>query len=920
MLSQLLRQLISSFGIFFRTIKAFFTRRLMSVAAYFRRITNFSRQATKVANASFQGAAAAVKKPTKREDYIETQRLFISKSFLILAAIALVVFGLFMYYIGWPFILSHFLTARFYQEDERIPEWTGKVIVYYDKKKTIPKYSGKLEEGILQGQGKEYDEEGLLTYEGGFVDGVRSGSGIGYVSGVLLYEGQFENGVYEGTGTLYEDGMKSYQGAFSEGLPNGMGTAYKEGTKRYEGGFVDGVYEGQGSAYDENGTLRYTGSFDDGLYDGEGSAYDEEGDLRYKGSFGEGLYDGPGTVYLKNGDRISSEFSKGVGNGVIQWYKNGRLWYDGGADDLTPDGFGRIYTPNGKTIYAGEMDRGTLDGGWMLTLTAEELREAFGDANVTESGRNAGGFLTINNDMGLTVLCTFRQGEEDAHAYRIWFAPDESSDIASLMPWANRMASESWAGKDRDDMVRNTRSRGRVFLPQGSTGGDWNQSVFYYEDHALSMVYARKMAAPFEVIWAQSGGLDLKVGTDAADETAAQAQEQLDALLDALEGVGGGGGSGGGEGGGEADPADVERLLGLMLTPQDAYDLMNALTDYYAYGKTVEAMEASRPLLEQNLSEQQRLLDQGREVQDAVDAVQDSLDSLDSTVLQYRVVQEQARLVAEKLTGMKLDGYDLAAVLKVIDVASLDASGLYEAAVDYAKGIAAGRYEVDEAQIELDVKTQILDMTLAYEGITSTQETLDKAKASLEEINQAYATGTAEKSAMYSAQCAVNDAAAALFQTTGAYTKLINRLNDLSGGWVAEQYGWFAEPFGVLYDMARQQSADAAEADKQQPADVPADPGEETPDEENPGEETPGEETSDGENSDSETSGGETQDGAATGGDDTQTSGETTSETEGSEAGTEEPDSGAEEADRETEDPDGETDGGDAPAASGEEE
>ena len=89
-MSYLLRQLFNSFGIFFRTIRAFFTRKLVGIGAYFRRITNFSRHATKVASASFQGAAAAVKKPTRREDYIETRRLFISKSFLILLAVGLV--------------------------------------------------------------------------------------------------------------------------------------------------------------------------------------------------------------------------------------------------------------------------------------------------------------------------------------------------------------------------------------------------------------------------------------------------------------------------------------------------------------------------------------------------------------------------------------------------------------------------------------------------------------------------------------------------------------------------------------------------------------------------------------------------------------------------------------------------------------
>ena len=116
MLSYLLRQLTNSFGIFFRTIRAFFTRKLVGVWSYLRRITNFSRQATKVASASLQGAAAAVKKPTRREDYIETRRLFISKSFLILLAIGVVLLALLIYFVIWPFLLRTFFTARLWQD------------------------------------------------------------------------------------------------------------------------------------------------------------------------------------------------------------------------------------------------------------------------------------------------------------------------------------------------------------------------------------------------------------------------------------------------------------------------------------------------------------------------------------------------------------------------------------------------------------------------------------------------------------------------------------------------------------------------------------------------------------------------------------------------------------------------------------
>lgn len=788
----------------------------MGVTSYLRRITNFSRQATKVASASVQGVAAAVKKPTKREDYIETERLFISKSFLILAAAALVLFGLFCYFVAWPFILSRFLTARFYYEDSRIPEWSGKVIVYYDREKRTPMYSGRLEEGVLQGAGKEYDGDGLLTYEGSFSDGVRSGSGVGYEAGVLVYEGQFQNGVYEGMGSLYEAGRLAYQGSFSEGLPNGMGTAYSEEKKCYEGEFVDGVYEGSGTAYDAKGVRRYKGEFSAGLYEGEGVAYEETGRMCYRGSFSKGLYDGDGTLYLADGDSIHSEFTAGQAGGVIQWYKKGRLWYDGSADGLVPDGFGTIYARSGRAIYSGEMDRGSLDGEWMLTLTAQELREAFGEADVVETGRTGSGYLIVNKSLGLTVLCTFREGEEESKAYRIWFTPEENSNEAALLPWDRRAEAERWARMDRKTIQGSVRGKGAAFLPEGGAGGDWYQSVFYYEDHARSLVSEEKESAPFQIIWAQPGGLDIPT-PGVMDESAAGAQEKLDELLDALESVGGSGGPGGGDS--AADPADVERLLALMLTPQDACSLINALTDYYVYGQAVEALEASRPLLEQELVERQRQLERAQATQAEVDSAQDSLDALDRQLVQYRVVQEQAKLIGEKLTGLKLDGYDLAAVLQVFDAAQLDAEALYDAALEYTEELSPGPEPVDGAQLELDVKTQVLNLVLAHENIQAGRQSLERAAAAAEEAVQSYAMGTADKSALYAAQRAANDAAASLFQTMGAYTKLVNRLNDLSGGWLAKEYDWFAEPFGVLYDTAIRQAQEAAEAEKQQSAD-----------------------------------------------------------------------------------------------------
>lgn len=101
-------QLLRSFGIFFRTIRAFVTRRLVGIWARVRRMTNLSRQATRIAADSMQSVAALAKKPSGRSDYIETKRLLIAKKLLLLLTVGLIAAALLVYFVVWPFVLSRF--------------------------------------------------------------------------------------------------------------------------------------------------------------------------------------------------------------------------------------------------------------------------------------------------------------------------------------------------------------------------------------------------------------------------------------------------------------------------------------------------------------------------------------------------------------------------------------------------------------------------------------------------------------------------------------------------------------------------------------------------------------------------------------------------------------------------------------------
>ena len=730
MLSYLLRQLINSFGIFFRTIRAFFTRKLLGAWSYLRRITNFSRQATKVATVSFQEAATAVKKPTKREDYIETQRLFISKSFLVLLAVGLVLAGLLIYFVVWPFLLSRFFVAKFYQGDPDLTDWSGKVIVYYDEEKRDPMYRGTLEEGLLQGRGEEYNEEGLLTYEG----------------------------------------------PFSGGLPNGMGAAYADGVKCYQGDFVDGLYEGTGTAYYPDGTRAYVGAFAQGLYEGEGTAYTEDGQIRYKGSFAQGLYEGSGTVYLDGGGQIQAQFAAGVSTGAIQWYQNGKLWYDGSADDLTPDGFGTLYAENGKAVYAGEFDRGTLDGAWLLSLTA---------------------------------LCSYQQEEAEAQVYRLWFAPDPDGLWADLLPWTSGSQAAAWAA-GHDPAPEERVLQGAVLQPDGAASGDWYQRQYSYEDYVCTLLSQGTGDPPAQLCWSRD--MSIADGLPVA-EGEAQAQERLDALLAALDGAGGE--TGGQTGGDQGDPS---RLLGLVLSAQDGEALADALIDSYVYGQMAAALEAGQPLLQQELADAQARLQRGEGTQEEVDAAQAELDSLDGRLAQYRTAREQASLTAEELTTLDAGDYDLSAMLLFFDPLELDADALYDAALTYAQAV-AGQGDVDGEALRREVKSAVLELGLSYESVRSARTAAEAAAAQVETATQAYAKGTVTRSQLYDAQLARDEAAAALYQALGTFAHQANGLNTLTGGWLSGEYDWMADTFAALFqgEILRAEAAAAqAEADRTQ--------------------------------------------------------------------------------------------------------
>lgn len=807
MLTYFLRQLVSSLAMALRYCKAFVLRRASGAVAWFRRVTNVSRHAGKAAAATMQEATAAMKKPTKREDYIETQHLMISKSFLVGLAVALVALGLLIWFVLWPWFLSRFLTAHFYCEDQRVETWSGRVVVYADEKKTQPLYAGRLEDGVLQGEGTLYDEQGLVSYEGAFTDGVPWGSGTSYTDGVMTYRGEFADGVPNGVGTAYEDGVKCYSGDFVNGVYDGEGTAYyPDGSPMYQGGFSQGLYEGTGTEYDTEGQRRYTGGFVEGLREGQGSEYRASGALCYQGGFAAGLYQGEGSCYLEDGSRVEAVFAAGVTDGTISWYQNGLLWYQGAADDLTPDGFGTIYAESGKILYQGNLDQGTLDGWWLLSLTTQELREAAGDSTLVETDGSGVFYLTCK-ELGLTAACTYQQGASESVPIALWFHPDGASNYGALLPWTDTAQMEAWAVQERDMTLEDqtTVAAGAVDGPQELYRGTWSQLRCVYDGGVCTILLDPETDAPVELRWAS----DETAGTTGPiQDELSTSQEELAELVEALAALTG-------EAGAASEPQAVAQLVAGMDSLRQASELVDAVIGYAVHGETAALLQESLALQTKLLEQEQTNLAQGTGSQTAVDQAQQQVEQLQARVLQQQTAQAQAALTAGHLIASLPGLEECGAVLFTVQPTELDPAALLDAVTAYQKTLE----NQEQTDWSLTVQSAVLELNLAYQTVQTAQSALERISAQVDTAVEGYRKGTVTTAELYALQCSQYDQLAAVLAALGDFTQQMNQLNLLSGGYLAEHCDWMADAFAQCLateqDQREQQEAEQQEPDAQ---------------------------------------------------------------------------------------------------------
>ena len=140
-------------------------------------------------------------------------------------------------------------------KDDKI--WSG--VGYY----ILGNYEFEIKNG--KGKIKEYNNDGILEYDGEYLNGERNGQGKEYnIDGVLIYEGEYIKNKYNGKGKLYDDFHDIYyMGEFKNGKKQGNGKEYKNNELIFSGMFLKGkrIY---GKEY-YNGKLIYKGGYTKGI-------------------------------------------------------------------------------------------------------------------------------------------------------------------------------------------------------------------------------------------------------------------------------------------------------------------------------------------------------------------------------------------------------------------------------------------------------------------------------------------------------------------------------------------------------------------------------------------------------------------------------------------------------------------------------
>ncbi|MDQ0918975.1 stalk domain-containing protein [Paenibacillus sp. V4I5] len=229
-------------------------------------------------------------------------------------------------------------------------------------------YEGQLKNGQMNGKGKLYRDNGSLWYDAVFLNNDVVGPGVIYFSGnqygrdrtgeIAIAE-KFESGRQTGYVINIDDSsFIAFEGETKLGIFNGKGKLYLADKLVYDGEYKDNLYDGYGK-YFINEELQYEGNWVKNIPNGHGKTYEKSEDKVYlyeEGQYVDGMLNGKGTQYYSSGAKYyEGNFVKGGTSNGTYYYEDGKLWIE---LTLKENGtyFATIYYENGER-YVGEYSK-----------------------------------------------------------------------------------------------------------------------------------------------------------------------------------------------------------------------------------------------------------------------------------------------------------------------------------------------------------------------------------------------------------------------------------------------------------------------------------------------------------------------------------------------------------------------------------
>jgi antitoxin component YwqK of YwqJK toxin-antitoxin module len=213
----------------------------------------------------------------------------------------------------------------------------------------------------------KYDSDGNIIYSGPYRDSVPVGihrefNKQGDVTNAYIYN---DNGLLLSEGIVDEAGNRN--GKWKD--------LYNNGKIKDEGQYLENRRTGQWKFFNEEGKTEQIGSYKNGRPEGMWTWYYENGTVRREEEYFQGRRDGLYTEYSENGEIIAQgQYADGEKNGIWK-YKYGDFSEEGSYIMGLRDGLWRSFFNNGKPKFKGSYVQGNPDGKHTYYYDSGKIKE-----------------------------------------------------------------------------------------------------------------------------------------------------------------------------------------------------------------------------------------------------------------------------------------------------------------------------------------------------------------------------------------------------------------------------------------------------------------------------------------------------------------------------------------------------------------